>query len=90
MNKLERIIRKLRISTLQYFHIFGDGRYKTRVVKVCSKYNVHFDGRPGFIAPDARLDNNVAIFVGAGSIVAKDILSNEVWVGNPTRRIGAI
>ena len=66
MNKLQRIMRKLRISILKYSRLFGDERPKAKAVKAYSKYNVHFYGRPELTASDARLDKSDAIFVGWG------------------------
>jgi maltose O-acetyltransferase len=47
-----------------------------------------FIGIRSIILPNIKIGNNVII--GAGSVITKNIPENEVWAGNPARKICTI
>lgn len=71
MNKIQKIIKKIRISTLKYYHVFGLKNYKKRIMKVYSKYNVEFLGEPDFIASNAIFDLSDQIKIGGQLLLLK-------------------
>lgn len=67
------------------------GIYKGKLLQLKKPVKIGsncFIGQRAFILPGITIGDNV--IVGAGSVVTKDIPSNEVWAGNPARCIGTI
>lgn len=44
MNVIGKILKRLRISSLKYFMVFGKNKYLRRLVKVYKKYGIVFSG----------------------------------------------
>jgi len=93
IGKSVSIARNTEIYTHGHYHdgtpIENDvksGRIKTSPLKIGN--NVYIGASVIILASAENIGDNSVI--GAGSIVTKNIPKNEIWAGNPAKKIGSV
>ncbi len=71
MGKFGQVLKKMRLSTLQYFMIFGRKAYNKHLVRIYKKYGVVFSGGVNYISYRAHLDTSAPIYIGRNVVIAQ-------------------
>lgn len=65
------IIKYIRIHSLKFYFVFGLTKYMNHLVKIYSKYNIKFVGKPIFIAQNVYFDMVDQIIIGGGTTIGR-------------------